>query len=421
MQYGLIGEKLSHSFSKDIHESLSSYTYELMEIQKASLSEFMRTKDFKGINVTIPYKETVIPFIDVLDPLAKQAHAVNTIVCKNQLLYGYNSDVDGFLYLLRKHCIPIDKLKIGILGNGGASKAVQIALQQLHVFSYVVITRKQESSCIDYVKLYEHHTDITCFINTTPVGMYPKVDEAAIDLTKFLKCSWVIDIVYNPIQTKLTYCAKRLGISYVNGLDMLVGQAKRAVELFVDEKIDDTLIDPLVNKIIFQQQNIVLIGMPSCGKSSIASLLAQKLNRKCIDVDEMIANQQQDSISSIFEKKGEQFFRELENKTCKELATTQQLIIASGGGCVLDSKNMEYLAYNGRFVFIQRDLDQLHYEDPSRPLSTDRSAIIKMWQQREPLYLKYADFTVENKQNIEMCVDEIITYLERMMKNDNYN
>ena len=250
MEYGLIGEKLGHSFSKEIHEKLADYQYNITPLTREEFPEFMKARDFKAINVTIPYKCDVIPYLDEMDSNAKSIGAVNTIVNKEGKLIGHNTDFSGFLYMVEHHKVTIEGKKILVIGNGGASKAVIAVLNHLQAKEIIIIDIVSGPGVITKEEAIKNHTDVEVIINTSPVGMYPNVDQSPIDLTLFPHCKAVLDIIYNPLQTKLTKQASELGMQAVNGLEMLVGQAKYAVEFFLDKSIDDDVIDPIYNQIM---------------------------------------------------------------------------------------------------------------------------------------------------------------------------
>lgn len=249
MEYGLIGEKLGHSYSKDIHEMLTDYTYDLCPLTKEEFSLFMEKHEFKAINVTIPYKRDVIPYLTEMDENAKAIGAVNTIVNQNGKLYGHNTDFSGFLYLLKKHHIDVKHKKCVVLGDGGASKAIVAVLKKLEAAEIVVVDIIPTETAITYEECFEKHTDAECLVNTSPVGMYPKVDASPVDLHRFPKCQSVVDVVYNPLETKLVAQAKSLGMNGVNGLEMLVAQALYAIEFFLDTKMEEEKIDEVYQKI----------------------------------------------------------------------------------------------------------------------------------------------------------------------------
>lgn len=250
MEYGLIGEKLGHSFSKEIHEKLADYQYNITPLTREEFPEFMKARGFKAINVTIPYKCDVIPYLDEMDSNAKSIGAVNTIVNKEGKLIGHNTDFSGFLYMVEHHKVTIEGKKILVIGNGGASKAVIAVLNHLQAKEIIIIDIVSGPGVITKEEAVKNHTDVDVIINTSPVGMYPNVDQSPIDLTLFPHCKAVLDIIYNPLQTKLTKQASELEMQAVNGLEMLVGQAKYAVEFFLDKSIDDDVIDPIYHQIM---------------------------------------------------------------------------------------------------------------------------------------------------------------------------
>lgn len=407
MNYGLIGEKLGHSFSKIIHEQLADYTYNLIPLTKEEFKIFMTKKDFKSINVTIPYKQDVIPYLYYIDENAKSIGAVNTIVNKEGLLYGYNTDFTGFLYTLNHNNIEIKNKKVIVLGNGGASKAIIAVLKYLKAKEILIVYYKENPNTITYEECYNNHTDADIIINTTPVGMYPNTDKSPIDLDKFKNCKSVVDIVYNPLKTKLLIQAEDLNIKAVNGLEMLVAQAKYAVEYFLDKKIDDNLIDKIYKNLLIQRKNIVLIGMPSSGKTTIGNLLSEELNRQFIDIDSKIVEKIGMSIAEYFKEYGEEKFRDIETEVCKEISHLSNLVISTGGGCIKRKENMNYLKLNGTIIFIERDIEKLSV-DPSRPLSTSLETLKTMYNERYPLYKKYSDIIIYNNEEIEKCVEETI-------------
>lgn len=255
MDYGLIGEKLGHSYSKEIHEQLADYKYDIHPVSREEFPSFMKKHDFKAINVTIPYKQDVIPYLDEIDDHARTIGAVNTIVNKNGRLQGHNTDFSGFLYMLQKHNMPVSGKKCLVLGNGGAAKAVIAVLKSLDAGEILVVSRRQNPDTVTYEDCLAHHTDAELIVNTTPVGMYPETDTSPIDLTAFTKCDSVADIIYNPLETKLTAQAKSLGINAVTGLEMLVAQALYAVEFFLDTTLDPKQIDIIYRKIASQKGN----------------------------------------------------------------------------------------------------------------------------------------------------------------------
>lgn len=407
MRYGLIGEKLGHSFSKDIHERIADYTFDLIPLEKDEFKAFMEKKDFAAINVTIPYKKDVIPYLDEMDEHAKAIGAVNTIVNKDGKLKGYNTDFTGFLYMVKKHNVHMADKKVLIIGNGGASAAIQAVVKHEQAREMVIVDVVAGNGAITYDEMFSNHLDAQVIINTSPIGMYPRIGNAPIDITMFHMCEAVMDVIYNPILTKLCFEAQECGIKRVNGLEMLIAQAKQSVEFFLDKQIDDTIIDEIYQDMLRERCNIVLIGMPSAGKTTIGKMLEQRMNKEFIDLDDVIIEKAGMSIPEIFEKSGEAGFRAIETEVSIELAKCNNKIIATGGGTVKHKVNMDYLRQNGITIFIDRDVNKLISSDPNRPLSSSREALQQLHNERRPLYQEYAAYIAVNNSDIEATVNEI--------------
>ena len=390
MNYGLIGEKLGHSFSKDVHARLFDYTYEPREIAREDFDAFMKSKDFKAINVTIPYKQMVIPHLDFIDETAKKIGAVNTIVNRDGRLYGYNTDFFGMRALILKNGIEIENKKVLILGSGGTSKTAYAVAESLGAKEIYRVSRSGRDGSITYADAENCHNDAEIIINTTPAGMYPNIDEAAVDISKFTKLCGVVDAVYNPINTRLVCDAKRRGVKAVGGLYMLVAQAVYAAEHFMDASIESSKIDEIYKEILSQKQNIVLIGMPGSGKSTIGKILADSLNMNFVDTDEVIVKNEGKAIPEIFSELGEEKFRDMESAAVLEVAGLQHTVIATGGGAVLREKNVRLLCQNGRIYFIDRELSSI-VATSDRPLSSNREALEKRYNERYDIYLKSCD------------------------------
>ncbi len=390
MEYGCIGEKLKHSFSKEIHALLADYNYEIKEIPKGSLKEFMLAKDFNAINVTIPYKREVIPYLDYISDIAKQINAVNTIVNKGGKLYGYNTDFYGMTALINHAGIDLKDKKVLVLGSGGTSSTANAVARALMAKSVYTVSRSGGEGLITYEEAYQNHSDADIIINTTPLGMYPNPDAIPLDLAKFQNLSGVVDAVYNPLRTKLILEAKRRGIKAEGGLYMLVAQAVKAVELFLDYEISADKTLEVYKKINAQKENIVLIGMPSCGKSTIGKALSKELNIKFIDTDEMIVNREKMPITDIFKSVGEQGFRKIECEVIAEVSALSGVVISTGGGAILNPQNVDNLRQNGRIYFIDRPLDWLTVTD-NRPLSSKKADLEKLYSERYPKYQAAAD------------------------------
>lgn len=407
MKYGLIGEKLGHSFSKDIHERIADYTYDICPLSNEEFTAFMKKKDFTAINVTIPYKKDVIPYLDELDESARAIGAVNTIVNKNGKLIGHNTDFTGFLYMVRKHNVQIEGKKVLVIGNGGASAAIQAVVHHEKAKELIVVDIIAGNGAISYEECFSNHLDVDIIINTSPIGMYPKIDNAPIDISMFHKCTCVMDVIYNPIKTRLCYEAQKLSIQHVSGLEMLIAQAKQSVEFFLEKEIDDGIIDEIYQDMLMERCNIVLIGMPSSGKTTIGRMLEERLGKQFVDVDNVIIEKAGMSIPEIFEKSGEEGFRTIETEVAIDLAKKNNLIIATGGGTIKREVNMDHLRLNGVTIFIDRDVDKLISSDPNRPLSKSKEALQQMHAERYPLYVKYAAYIAVNNNTIEETVEEI--------------
>lgn len=406
-RYGLIGEKLGHSFSKEIHERIADYQYDLIPLSKEEFKDFMEKKDFAAINVTIPYKKDVIPYLDEMDDAAKAIGAVNTIVNDHGRLKGYNTDFTGFLYMVRKHNVQMEGKKVLVIGNGGASAAIQAVVRHESAGELIVVDIRGSKGAITYDEMFSNHLDAEIIINTSPIGMYPRIGNAPIDISMFHKCETVLDVIYNPILTRLCFEAQEMDIQRVIGLEMLIAQAKQSVEFFLDKKIDDAIIDEINTDMLKERCNIVLIGMPSAGKTTIGKMLEERMGKEFIDLDDRIIEKAGKSIPEIFEESGEAGFRAIETEAAIEVSKLNNKIIATGGGTIKHKVNMDYLRQNGITIFIDRDVDKLISSDPNRPLSSSKDALHQMHKERLPLYQKYAAYVAVNNSDIESTVKEI--------------
>ena len=406
-KYGLIGNKLGHSFSKEIHERIADYTFDLIPLSKEEFKTFMEKKEFTALNVTIPYKKDVIPYLDEMDEHAKAIGAVNTIVNRDGKLKGYNTDFTGFLYMVKKHNVHMEGKKVLIIGNGGASAAIQAVVQHESAGSMVIVDVVPGNGAISYDEMFSSHLDAEIIINTSPIGMYPRIGNAPIDISMFHKCEAVLDVIYNPILTRLCFEAQEMDIKRVNGLEMLIAQAKQSVEFFLDKSIDDQIIDDIYQDMLRERCNIVLIGMPSAGKTTIGKMLENRMQKEFIDLDDIIIEKAGKSIPEIFEESGEAGFRAIETEAAIEVSKLNNKIIATGGGTIKHKVNMDYLRQNGITIFIDRDVDKLISSDPNRPLSKSTDALEKMHAERLPLYQKYAAYVAVNNSDIESTVTEI--------------
>lgn len=414
MKYGLIGEHLGHSFSKQIQtriaeiENVKDYDYQLVELDKEEFKEFMEKKDFKGINVTIPYKKDVIPYLDEMDESAKAIGAVNTIINVDGKLKGYNTDFGGFLYMVKAHNVHMEGKKVLIIGNGGACAAVKAVCKHENAKDIVIVSRSANRGAIGYDEMYTSHLDADIVVNTSPVGMFPNIANAPIDVSWFHKLECVLDVVYNPILTRLCFEAQEADIKRVIGLEMLIAQAKYTFEIFENMSFDDSIIDEIKKEMLKDRCNIVLIGMPSAGKTTIGKMLEEKLGKEFFDLDDMIIAKAGKSIPEIFQESGEAGFRAIETEVAIEASKMNNKIIATGGGVVKHKVNMDFLRLNGITIFIDRDIDKLISSDPNRPLSSSKQALQQMYKERYPLYQKYAAYIAVNNANIEETVDDIV-------------
>lgn len=405
MEYGLIGEKLGHSFSKIIHEKLADYTYELCPLAKDELDAFMTAKQFKAINVTIPYKQDVIPYCDVLDDSAKRIGVVNTIVNRDGKLFGYNTDFAGFLYNLNAHDITLKDKKVMICGSGGTCKTVTAVAEYMGAKEILVVSRSKKENTVTYEECVQHK-DVDVIVNASPKGMYPDNGESPLDLSNFPNCKAVVDVIYNPLKTRLLQQAERLGMKAVNGLEMLVAQAKFAVEHFLSTEIEHNKIHQITLELLKQLTNIVLIGMPSSGKTLTGKALSKYIDKTFIDTDAVIVERSGMSIKEMFAQHGEAYFRQWEHDVIEELSKQNGLIIATGGGAIKNEENIQNLKQNGVVMFIDRDLEHLLVTD-DRPLSKDTNAVAKLYEERYPLYTKYGDLRVPNNYPMEISQQEL--------------
>jgi len=393
MQYGCIGEHLTHSFSKEIHNALADYLYELKEIPADKLDAFMETREFAAINVTIPYKQAVIPHLKGISDTAKAIGAVNTIVNKNGDLYGYNTDFGGMTALINRAGIDLAGKKVLILGTGGTSLTAKAATNHLGAKSVYTVSRTAKDGALTYETAATYHTDAEILINTTPRGMFSREAGMPIDPALFPNLSGVIDAIYNPLRTQFIRTAKKRGVPAEGGLYMLVMQAVLASEIFLDTKYDPEITEAVYRKMLNAKENIVLTGMPASGKSTVGKLLAKKLDRPFIDTDTLIEEAAGLTPTEIFANKGEAVFREMESAVIREVSAKNGAVIATGGGAVLRPENVDALKANGRLFFLNRPVELLT-PTADRPLAPDRAAIEKRFSERFPTYLSTADHVI---------------------------
>lgn len=401
LKCGLLGEKLGHSYSPQIHSMLSDYEYKLFEKAPDELEDFLKNGEFDGLNVTIPYKKSVMPYCAELSDTAREIGSVNTIVRRSDgSLFGDNTDTFGFENLILHNGIEISGKKALVLGTGGASVTAQAVLKKLGASELVVISRKGEDNYENISK----HADAQIIANTTPVGMYPNNGKAAVDLSQFPELSGVLDVVYNPVRTALLLQAEKLGIPCAGGLYMLVSQAKRSCELFTGTPVADGEIDRIEKVLKAQMQNLVIVGMPGSGKSTVAALLAEALGKKILDTDALIEEKAGLSIPQIFASHGESGFRKLESEVMAEVGKLSGNIISTGGGCVTVEENYDLLHQNGVIVWISRDTGKLARD--GRPISLS-SDLDELYAKRKPMYERFADIAADNNGNVHDTIKAI--------------
>ena len=402
MRCGLIGEKLGHSHSKIIHEMLGIYSYDLLEAKPEALGGIAADEKYRGFNVTIPYKETVIPLCTQISEEAKSIGCVNTLVRSAEgSIHGHNTDFLGFKIMSAKAGIAFEGKKVLILGSGGTSKTAMAAVKSEGAAEVVIVSR---SGGVTYGDLDKHH-DAQVIINTTPVGMYPENENSPISLEPFPNLCGVLDVVYNPLKTRLIQQAEQMRIPCSGGLYMLVGQAVAAAELFTGESLLHR-VDEVYKKLRAQVENIVLIGMPGSGKSSLGKMAAELMNRDFLDTDSLIEEQTGMIIPDIFKKHGEAHFRELEREVVAKCGKGTGVVIATGGGVPMRIENRENLVQNGKIILVSRDIDKLAMK--GRPLSTDMETLRHLENVRMPVYRDMADAAIDNNGYIEDALKEIM-------------
>lgn len=412
MKYGLIGEHLKHSYSCEIHAQIADYEYELHEIPPSGLGGFLKKREFNAINVTIPYKQDVIPYLDEISDTAKRIGAVNTIVNRNGRLYGDNTDFAGMLALAKHIGVDMKGRKVLILGTGGASKTGHALAEYMGAQSVFYVSRSGKDGSISYEQAVTEHGDAQIIINATPVGMFPKQDGRPIDISAFPKLEGVIDAIYNPLRTNLILDAQERGIPAEGGLYMLSAQAVHASAVFRDIPLDESLVDKAFKSVKNDKQSIVLIGMPSSGKTTVGRILSEKCGKQLADTDEYIVRKIGMPISDFFAKHGEAEFRKIEKETVAELSATGGRIIATGGGAVLDAENVRALKQNGVLVFLDRRPENLIATD-DRPLASRRSALEKLYAERYDIYCAAAELHIDANTTPEAEADAILKELAK--------
>ncbi len=416
MEYGLIGEHLPHSFSPEIHKRIGDYRYEIKELSPEELGPFLEKRDFKGINVTIPYKQAVIPYLDEIDEAAKEIGAVNTIVNRGGKLFGYNTDFGGLKALFERAGISVSGKKAIIFGNGGTSHTAEAVLKALGARAVLKTDLIPSDGVITNEEAVLRHSDAEILVNTTPCGMFPKLYGMAADPADFPKAKGVIDVVYNPLRTDFIQHAQSLGIPARGGLYMLVMQAILASEHFFDKKIPAERAESIYQELLRMKKNIVLIGMPCSGKTTVGKMLAKMLEMDFCDSDEVIIKKSGMEIADIFAKDGEKAFRRIESEVIAELSGKTGTVIATGGGAILNPENIRNLSKNGKIYFIDRPPENL-IPTADRPTASSFDAIKKRYKERYPIYIKSADKII----GADCCADEVAEKIKEDFLYENFS
>ena len=404
MKFGLLGRKLGHSYSPMIFDLMGGYRYDLFEREPEGIEDLLKNGDFDGLNVTIPYKKEVLQYLDEIDPLALRLGAVNTIVKKGGKLFGYNSDYYGFQAMDLRTPIDVSGKKVLVLGSGGASVTVRAVLEDLGA-QVVLISRSGEDN---YTNL-DRHRDAALIVNTTPVGMYPHNGSAPLSLEGFTALEGVLDLIYNPARTQLLMECEKYGIPGFNGLWMLVAQAKQSAQWFLGRELPDSLVSDIHQKLRDKMENIALVGMAGCGKSTLGRALAKETGKKFVDADAEVEDLAGKTIPEIFAQEGEEVFRRMETTVLAELGMQSGLVIATGGGCVTREENYPLLHQNSRIIWLDRCPARLPTE--GRPLS-QKTHPAKLYEMRKPMYKAFADAAVDNNGTKGETVTEILNLLE---------
>ncbi len=406
MRCGLLGEHLSHSYSPLIHGELADYSYKLCEVSKDDLDRFLKNCHLDAFNVTIPYKEAIIPYLDGISDEAKAIGAVNTVVNRDGKLFGYNTDYLGFEHMLSTTGVDVNGKKALIIGRGGAAKTVRAVLCDKNAREVVML-----GSANNTPENIKRHSDAEVIVNASPVGMYPKNGSSPLSLSSFPKCCLVLDLIFNPAKTELLIEAERLNIPAQNGLSMLVAQAAKAFEFFTGDSHEADAIEKISAKIEKATSNIILVGMPGCGKSTIGKIVSERLGREFIDADTAFEDMHGISPENCIKNLGEAHFRMLETKTLKELGAKSGIVLATGGGAVTREENYSPLHQNGNIFFIERELSAL--ESKGRPLSQSTTPE-EMYKKRIDSYLRFADATVDNNTDAVRVADRIISEFQKI-------
>lgn len=411
MLYGLIGERLGHSYSVQIHASIADYKYELKEIEKQDLEAFIKSREFNGINVTIPYKKSVIPYLDEVSETARKIGAVNTVVNKNGRLYGYNTDFYGMRELIRHAGINVENKKVLIFGTGGTSATARAAAESLSAREIINVSRSGKNGAVTYEQAALIHNDADIIINTTPSGMYPDTESCPADISVFKKLSGVVDAVYNPLKTRLVLEAQKRGIKAEGGLYMLAAQGVYASALFLGREVNAADIEKAYFDVLAEKRNIVLTGMPGAGKTTVGGLIAEATGKPFFDSDREIVNEIKMPVSDFFAQFGEPAFRKKEKEIIKRLSSVGGRIIATGGGAVLDCENIDALKQNGVIVFLDTPIEKIAETD-DRPLSSTRAALEKRYAERYRIYCDTADIKIVNNSTAKQAADGVLSVLK---------
>ena len=411
MRYGLLGEKLPHSFSKEIHEKLGRYTYELIEVAKEDFADFAEKRDFTAINITIPYKRDIIPYLETISEQAQKIGAVNVAINENGKLHGYNTDFMGLKNLLLRSNFELSGKKVLILGYGGTSRTAHAVCEDLGAKDILYVGRTARDCVITYEEAARSHTDADFIINTTPCGMYPETDATPFDghgisLSDFKNLSGVADVIYNPLRTKLINEAQLAGIPTATGLYMLVSQATEAAKLFTGESVDEAVTEEIYKELLLAKQNIVLTGMPGSGKSTVGAIISEKLGRPFYDTDEEFTKKY-GTPADYIRKYGEKAFRDAESDVIATLCqNTVGSVISTGGGAILRRENILALRGNGKIYFIDRDIEDI-IPTSDRPLSSDREMLKKRYEERYPIYTGTCDAHMKNYGTADALAERI--------------
>ena len=405
-KYGCIGRKLTHSFSREIHRCLADYAYDLIELTEEEIAPFFAKRDFAAINVTIPYKQTVIPYMDAISDIARRIGAVNTIVQKDGKLYGYNTDYYGMKALIERVGLDLQGKKVLVLGTGGTSRTAQVVAADMGASEVLTVSRRKTDEYIDYAEAVCCHADAQILINTTPAGMYPDCDAKPIDIAAFPCLEGVIDAVYNPLCTNLVLDARERGIKAEGGLYMLVMQAVIAVEKFLDRTIEKEATDRVFASVFSAKENIVLTGMPGSGKSTVG----RRINIEgytFIDTDAEIEKRCGCTIKELIASRGETYFRDLESEVIRDVSAESCRIISTGGGAILREENVRALKRNGKLFFLNADIGRLRATE-DRPLSDTKEKLARLYAERMDIYRATADAIVPDRETPEAEAEYIL-------------